>query len=85
MNAYIEIQGSFRTQRLWEWELRPQDLRAIGEFTRENIQKWVEWRFVDPPNRHYADLLVDFHAVCGEIDIPWRSEQSKRIWDTSRE
>ena len=57
------------------------DLREIGDFTRENILNWmnshtgVDWVDIVP--------VVDFHAVCGDVDIPWATEEAKKLWDNS--
>jgi hypothetical protein len=84
---YVEIVGDVASR--WV-ELTESDLRSIGEFTRENVRKWVEghyhtgvggsrswddyeWNGVVPGAR-------DFHAVCGDIDIPWADEASKETW-----
>jgi len=65
--AYIEIVAELATARV---DLQPYDLWNIGEFTRENIASWLDrsgpiglglWSFG----------YEDFHAVCGDIDIPW--------------
>ena len=45
----------------------------IGDFTRENIAKWL--------SRGNGGTGIygweDFHAVCGGIDIPWATEDGK--------
>jgi hypothetical protein len=67
---YIEILGPIASYRR---ELHPFDLWAIGEFTQENISSWLK-------RGHCLDGWVgiygceDFHAVCGDIDIPWATE-----------
>jgi hypothetical protein len=78
--AYIEIVGGF-TKR--SWELNEWNLRGIGEFTRENIQRWLERRYATSrPDPMASDILGDFHAVCGDINIPWATEDSKSIYET---
>lgn len=72
MDAYIEILGAMTK---WQCELTDSDLREIGEFTRENVLRWME-------SHNGADWwttlpLVDFHAVCGDIDIPWATEEAR--------
>lgn len=69
MAAYIEIEA----QRTWmTYDLSPSDIQAIGEFTRENISNWLDG---DKDNKKFFEIgvygWVDFHAVCGDIDIPW--------------
>jgi hypothetical protein len=65
--------------RLLAWDCRyleDEDLKEIGEFTRQNIEKWLEnfgglgWELLYP--------IRDFHAVCDDIDIPWATEEIKR-------
>src|SRR5579862_1728226 len=75
MRAYIEIAGA----GVWDCrELQESDLREIGEFTRENIVKWLEnfgglgWELLYP--------IRDFHAVCDDIDIPWATEEARQGW-----
>ncbi len=70
MSAYIELVGGPGLMR--RYELTDSDLREIGKFTRGNVLMWMEsHRGVD-----WADVLPieDFHAVCGDIDIPWATE-----------
>ena len=64
--SYIEVSGMCCYAR----ELHPVDLWAIGDFTRENIAKWV-----DDSGPYGFD---DFHAVSGDIDIPWETESGKQ-------
>ena len=77
-SAYIEIIGDRMSGRhdLQDWELR-----SIGEFTRENVTAWLE-------SRNGADWVgvtpaKDFHAVCGEIEIPWATERHRLNWELS--
>ncbi len=92
MNAYISIVGP---EVRYGFELTDDDLREIGEFTRENVSKWIESAhsrcvfeagWMESP---YANSLFqvriygceDFHAVCGDIDIPWAKEESRFIFE----
>jgi hypothetical protein len=80
MQAYIEIisehiiPGRFELQRFELW--------LIGEFTRENISRWLDsggplgWSF-----EMGVYGWTDFHAVCGEIDVPWASEEAKNAYE----
>ena len=74
MSAYIEIVAAVAR---WRLELDYFDLRIIGEFTRVNIASWLDksYRF---------ELGVygyeDFHAVGGDIDIPWATEEARLCW-----
>ena len=75
MGAYIEVVGPVAMKR---HDLRDWELRNIGDFTRENVLKWInsrqslDWTVLQPAE--------DFHAVCGDIDIPWDTEKAKRIF-----
>lgn len=45
---------------------------VIGEFTRENVAKFLDVRG-DP-----SGLPVeDFHAVCDDMEIPWATEKGR--------
>lgn len=74
MRAYIEIVSAVMPMGL---ELRPFHLWLIGDFTRENISKWLD-------NAPTQDLGIygweDFHAVCGDVDIPWATEDGWRFF-----
>jgi hypothetical protein len=74
--GYIEVATDY--YEMQKIELTRGDLRRIGEFTRENIFYWlyiytteclVEW------------TAVDFHAVCGDKEIPWATKESRRPWN----
>jgi hypothetical protein len=75
MCAYIEILGAVMK---WRRGLTNSDLRQIGKFTRENVLAWMErQRSTD----WVGTLPVeDFHAVCGDMDIPWATEEAKLFW-----
>ena len=47
---------------------------TIGEFTRENVAKYLE--ICSGPE---GLPIEDFHAVCGDIDIPWATEEARRF------
>jgi hypothetical protein len=77
MSAYVEIVSAVS---LWRFELTDDDLREIEEFTRENVSRWMD-------SSHSHTLFEigiygyeDFHAVCGDIDIPWVKGESSRLW-----
>jgi hypothetical protein len=75
MAAYIEIEAHVT----WlTYDLSPSDLQAIGEFTRENIVKWLNEHNWD--KKKFFDLgvygWVNFHAVCDDIDIPRATSRS---------
>jgi hypothetical protein len=52
-------------------DLSDYDLENIGEFTRENVEDWLTC--------HSGDFssVIDFTAQCGEIDIPWSSDDNE--------
>jgi len=72
MRAYIEFVGGVAVYR---HELTDSELREIGRFTRGNVLMWLkshttlDWDGFLP--------IEDFHAVCGDIDIPWATEEAK--------
>jgi hypothetical protein len=71
MSAYLKILGP---EVIYGRVLDKADLCFIGEFTRENISAWLDrGPFLE------ASLYghEDFHAVCGDIDIPWAKEDSE--------
>jgi hypothetical protein len=68
--AYIEIVGDLSISR---WNLNQFDLRVIGDFTRWRVAQWLY-------NRSQESGISDFHAVCGDIDIPWDTEAARSIW-----
>jgi len=76
MRAYIDIVCQHAAFRHY---LTYIDLQEIAEFTRENVA-----RFSNSRNRPYgwAEYLptLDFHAVCGDIDIPWAEEKYRQGW-----
>jgi len=55
----------------YRYELRDYDLENIGEFTRENVDSWL--------STHAGDFssIKDFHAVAGDSEIPWKSEENE--------
>lgn len=75
--AYVLILG-----KLWmpsvtasmRTDLRDYDLENIGEFTRENVEQWLM--------THSGDFssVTDFCAVCGNVEIPWSSEENEMIY-----
>ena len=76
MDAYIHI-----VHGEWPWRhiLIDSELREIGEFTRENVGNWVyrhEGVYMDRGTYPW-----DFHAVYGDIDIPWKTEIGREAWE----
>jgi hypothetical protein len=88
MSAYISIVGPVAC---YGFELTDDDLSEIGEFTKEKVSKWIkssysccvfEAGWMESPHAHSLFQVAiygcdDFHAVCGDIDIPWAKEESK--------
>ena len=75
MLAYIDIVGAVAMRR---HNLTDHELRSIGQFTRGNITLWLS-------NQRRTDWVgilpvEDFHAVCGDIDIPWGTQEGKRLF-----
>ena len=79
MTAYVECIGSYAMGP--RRELTESDLREIGEFTRLNVGNWLD-RHVNPITWE-GDYWVDFHAVCGEVEIPWDTEAAKIAWESA--
>ena len=86
MQAYIEAAGG---TGVWRLKLEDDHLREIGEFTKENILAWYErYRRTDVSAPNGKDPLIlyhmdelpqeDFHAVNGDIDIPWAKEELRK-------
>jgi hypothetical protein len=72
---YIEIVGGIGVLRC---ELNKADLRFIGEFTRFNVSRWT-YSYLGPYGPDFSP--EDFHAVCGDIDIPWNTEEARLCWN----
>ena len=68
--------GAVCAQRI---NLTKSDMENIGEPTRENVEMWL--------GTHTGDFsaLKDFHAVIGEVDIPWAVEESEFIYSDCME
>jgi hypothetical protein len=69
--AYIEVVNSLSAHRS---NLNQADLRHIGEFTRWRVAQWLY-------NKSFEGGIGDFHAVCGDIDIPWDTEEARLAWE----
>lgn len=72
--AYIEVVGIMWMPAVTgatKLELRDYDLENIGEFDRDSVEQWL--------GTHGGDFqsVKDFHAVCGDVDIPFASEESE--------
>jgi hypothetical protein len=72
--AYVDVVGPIwmpPIKAASTYQLSDYDLDNIGEFTRENIERWL--------CTHAGDFqyVTDFHAVCGTTEIPWATEDSE--------
>ena len=72
--CYIEIVGEIT---VWGINLTLWDRFRIGKFTRENVLTWLEKRH-HPLDQGFSP--VDFHAVCGDIDIPWATKEGRECY-----
>ena len=59
------------------------DLREIGEFTRENVLAWLNAQ-VGGWHWEHVGIVEDFHAVCGDIDIPWATKEAAVLWQKTK-
>jgi len=81
--AFIQILGKMwmpKSNASQERALSDYDLENIGEFTRENVEQWL--------TSHSGDFseVIDFTAVCGEIEIHWSNEDNEMAYlDTLQE
>lgn len=77
MQAYIEILSE---HVIWpRLELSSSHLNEIGEFTRENVARWLNTPMRTGQFCHIGIYgWKDFHAVCGDIDIPWATDEVKK-------
>ena len=76
--AYIDVMGVAIDRH----ELTNRELQEIGEFTRENVLRWLKgWLRENFSRETYYFMDDDFHAVCGDIDIPWAKEENRQAWD----
>ena len=76
MDAYIEMVG----QAVRLVPLNSDDLHRIGEFTRENVAAQIAAWIERGPIEFGLYGCDDFHAVCGDVEIPWATEEAKEIW-----
>jgi hypothetical protein len=72
---YIEVVGGIG---MYRHNLNQADLRSIGEFTRWRVAQWLY------DHQGPEDSMEDFHAVCGDIDIPWDTEAARSVWNGVR-
>lgn len=81
MTAYVDFVGAICVSRI---ELDENTLREIGDFTRENIAAWLNGNHADWHNWIGVTPVEDFHAVCGDVDIPWATDNAKQVWNEVR-
>jgi hypothetical protein len=62
-------------QAAYEYPLTERDVETIGDFTRENVARWVAI--------HAGDFafVMDFYATIGDEEIPWSDEESESIYN----
>lgn len=58
-----------------EYRLTRHDCEMIGDFTRENVERWCA--------THCGDFqsIDDFYATIGDKEIMWQSEESEMIYN----
>ena len=85
MAAYIDIVSEHVMNRK---ALSEEDLQEIGDFKREHVVRWLNDGGPSAPHIFRFDLGVygwkDFHVVCGDVDIPWATEEAKQLWNEVR-
>src|SRR5690348_11532676 len=81
--AYVDVLGTIwmpAVMASMRIKLSDYDLENIGEFTRENVEQWL--------CTHAGDFqaVKDFRAECGELEIPWSTEENEmEYFDTIAE
>ena len=77
--AYVDVIGGiwmpYGATCAYRYELRDYDLENIGEFTRENVDRWLTTNSGD------FSSIKDFRAECGETEIPWADEESELTYN----
>lgn len=76
-NAHVIIYGKLwmpMTNASLQNNLSDYDLKNIGEFTRENVEQWLM------SNSGDFSHVIDFTAVCGDVEIPWESEDNEMAY-----
>lgn len=58
-------------------DLGKYEMDNIGEPTRENVMNWL--------GSHAGDFqsIKDFHAIIGDVEIPWENEESECVYSDS--
>ena len=60
-----------------EYKLSPYDIANIGEFTRENVESWVD------KNAGDFSSIIDFYATIGDKEIPWASKENELVYQNT--
>ena len=55
----------------YKYHLSPYDVENIGEFTRENVQDWLD------KNAGDFSAILDFCVEVGETELEWEKEESE--------
>jgi hypothetical protein len=79
---YIEIVGSVVA---WDIKLTLWNVFCIGKFTKENVADWLADYAVKHHSLDAGWFPVDFHAVCGEQDIPWATKEGFECYTAHKE
>ena len=77
VEAYIDLLS--HVLLLGRYALTDEDLRRIGRFTRGNVLRFILERDLASVGEGYG--LRDFHAVCGDVEIPWEDPSSQSVFD----
>ena len=77
MHTSISSQGPV-SPTPFRYEISKFDRWLIGDFTRKNVLRWAEHK--DYFNMMYVDVQ-DFHAVFGDVNIPWATEEGRLEWE----
>lgn len=73
---YIEVVGEITTAYI---DLSLWNVFCIGKFTRENVHDWFAG-YLCRTRMMGDDWFVDFHAVCGQQEIPWATEEARDLY-----
>jgi hypothetical protein len=69
---------------VWSIKLTLWERFRIGKFTRENVAKWLESDMRKNHPLDYGFAPWDFHAVCGDIDIPWATKEGRDCYQRTQ-
>ena len=75
---YVQVVGTIWMPAItaaMEYPLTKHDLENIGEFTRENVERWLDTRAGD------FQSVTDFFATYGDTDIVWADEENECIYN----